>query len=74
MDTHKWYQLLLYLDDGTIHSTAFHSSKKQEYINLVSMVRKGCFDYRIKCNFEVDCPPKVNAEEKEFLFSYLKIV
>jgi hypothetical protein len=74
MNTYKRYQLVLYLDEETIHSREFHSSKKQEYINLVSMVTKGCFDYQIKCNFEVDCPPKVNIEEKEFAFSCLRIV
>jgi hypothetical protein len=73
MNTYKSYQLVLYLDDKTIYSTAFYSSKKQEYINLVSMVSKSCFDYRIKCDLEVDCPPKVNIEEKEFAFSCLRI-
>lgn len=47
MNTYKWYELVVHLDDGTIHSTEFHSSKKQEYINLVNRIRKACFDYRI---------------------------
>jgi uncharacterized membrane protein len=74
MYTCKWYQLHLYLIDGTSHYKVFYSSKKQNYINLVNAVRKGYFDCRLKSNFQFDTPKEGKTLEHEFLFSGFNIV
>jgi ABC-type multidrug transport system permease subunit len=50
MNTYKWYQLNVLLDDGTFFNKIFYTITKQEYINLVNVVRKEIFDNRIQSN------------------------
>lgn len=39
----KWYQLKIFLNDGTLFKKVFYAEKKYEYINLVNSVRKKIF-------------------------------
>lgn len=44
INTFKWYQLKIFLNDGTFFNIVFYAEKKYEYINLVNSVRKKIFD------------------------------
>lgn len=48
VNTYKRYQLNLRLHDGTVFKREFNNHTKQEYINLVNLVRKEIFDNQIK--------------------------
>ena len=71
--TYKSYQLCLRCYDGTLFANNFNFSNKQDYINLVSKVRKEIFDQQIKCNTHYVQPTTNNSMLEEFFYTELSI-
>jgi hypothetical protein len=73
MNTYKSYQLHLLLYDGTFFNKKFNKKAKQEYINVVSRVRKELFEHQIKYNTQYKKPIVNTKIEEEIVFLKLTI-
>jgi hypothetical protein len=73
MHTYKKYRLHIQLCDGTFFIKGFNKSIKQEYINLVNVVRKEIFDNQIRTNVKNLNPTLVTTIVEGYTFSALSI-
>jgi len=54
INTHKKYQLHIYLQNGSYYIKDFKTHTKQEYINFVNLVRKEIFSTQITFNIPTE--------------------
>lgn len=52
LNTFKWYQLNVLLNNGDLIKKTFNTKKKYEYINLVNAIRSEVFFNRIESNIQ----------------------